>query len=217
VSLAVAAKKLKRIIRGLNTSGGLICSKQEAISYQKIESIKKQIIPFGFDDDIFRITLKRKLKSSFNIIDESSRSLFLCAGTGNILKTLYETFANIKFKIVQIGNQFDLDQKYKDRVEIVATVTRRDSTIPAALQPPVPSNKQMDRYVWQYVLKLGESNDYFFFEFYSLLILTPEVFCLKNTYFPRCCGVSAVLSSEHILFAQEKDLSQVACDAVTAK
>jgi hypothetical protein len=84
----------------------------------------RQLIPFGFKDQLFVDILSKKLRSSFSILNNfPNSSLFLCVGSGTILEALFHAFPTLHFKMVRIGEYYKLSDILKGNMSSINAFT----------------------------------------------------------------------------------------------
>jgi hypothetical protein len=122
---------------------------------------KVKLLPFGFHslemNTAFIENIKQNLPMDMRL--DPPKRMWLAAGSGNTLNCLSKIFPSTEFLAVQIGRQ--IPEEYTNNCRVKLFKAREYFSEPAAYLPPFPSVVTMDAKVWSFVLKYGQSGDYF--------------------------------------------------------
>ena len=114
-------------------------------------------IKFGLDDPIFMDILLLALKDHLEKYVDKIKRLWLVAGSGTLLKTLYGLLPNTKFNIVQVGRPVDISSLDKNRVTLYVSGLPLYTKIDADI--PYPTTKSYDGKIWEFSDKF-ENKDF---------------------------------------------------------
>jgi len=127
---------------------------------QKYAAQNKQaryLCPFGLDTEEFKAHLLADLAAKWQGHPQP-RAIWLVAGSGTLLSTLYRLFPEAQFNVVQVGKKIWPDQLEAPRSKLY--IAPEKFYVPAEKQPPYNTIKSYDAKLWQFVVEHGQDGDY---------------------------------------------------------
>lgn len=137
-------------------NGNLKHVQENAEIYHKNHS-DSYLLSFGGDEAVYVKELKKALRKAIPLKIKPKR-IWLVAGSGTILKVLYDIFPKTEFHVVQVGKKIWDDQLDIKRTTLYISDERFSDV--AREQPPYRSVPTYDAKLWKYFKKHGKPGDY---------------------------------------------------------
>ena len=182
----LTSKALSYGIR-MTSCKGLSDARKRASDYYKHNKSNSYLLELGGNNDRFKEILVQNIKAAWpHTIDENDdidtkymqdidikggkpkdskdskdtqpKVIWLVAGSGIIMETLYNVFPYTYFNVVQVGRTIWEDQIDKKRTTIYVSNEKYQDV--AIHQPPYPTVNTYDAKLWKYVLDHGNDGDY---------------------------------------------------------
>ena len=116
------------------------------------------LMNFGFDSVEFRRELLTSLRQAMNgtiLHEDFKKTIWLAAGSGTLLKVLYDLFPQAKFGVVQVGKRIKTVDSSRTKLFIAPERFYQE----AEIKPPYPSVATYDAKVWRFAYRYGTTGD----------------------------------------------------------
>lgn len=157
------AKKINPNIKIIKVASGLNDGNLEKIAFDYSKKKKAFLLSFGGNTYGYIDLLAQQLINSIDIkLRNSVKRIWISAGSGSVLQSLYSVFPNAYFLVVQVGRTL-----YKDGFNLSRTIwpfykAGMKYSQKATDPPPYPSSPYYDAKVWTFVKKYGKDGDFIF-------------------------------------------------------
>lgn len=141
-------------VKQMPVSSSLREAKIKAGEY--IEANGGELLPFGLDDPDFINLLSSSLIAAKKKLNP--KRMWVVAGSGVLLRTLYNVFPQTYFLAVQVGRKINYSNIRPERTQVFVHPLKFNE-IPDDL-PPYPTVPNYDGKLWFFVKKYGLKGDY---------------------------------------------------------